>query len=759
MPAPEPTGVDLELHVALRPPDETLDPLVPLTGQSYIDKLKSRLRDAGYDISLVTGGPAVAPPEVGPPVWGQLPVGSTAVTSALGGPAVPPWLSELNLDPRLRVAAGLGAEVVRRNQDHYVEQAWRQIGDIKEANRLRRRGEFSLAASLRLHSKWIAQVDAGNLLTACGPVQAKIGLTPGETIVGRLRDSPLPPSVVSVEFRRFSRFRGQADPQVAFRSSANVEALRVHSAEREPLMALRGLDSIYRFEAPSSVWGVERAAQILTTLVPGDQAPTAEAAAAQLDEISTLAPVGTVPRADVVERLIDTVPVSADTLLTRAGFVRSGPGAGPPHPHLPPAPPGHPVRPLPPVRPAGGAVRRGVGWGRGLGGLQNARDAPDAIEFHLSTPQNQRVVDSFRAAMVGIAERQVRGMDTASRPGRTLTGGLEALKAPVVAALHPRRTITNAVNSRIGALLGDQAEHFDDIMAAPDLSEPTYDKLAEISHDWLLPGIDSLPPDRTTLVVANREFIASFLVGMNHELARELLWREYPTDQRGTYAREFWTHKITADRDARYDLRKLLHRAPTSGIRQLNGAGDDPLVLVVKGELVKRYPSMLVFAAHTKAAGARRVFDENGALEPDFLGLLTPDVLLVGFSSLTSKLVRDAARTGRADDAWWFFFAEHFAEPRFGFDELVENGVELGPDEHRAWTGAGRAWNDAAWQYAGLDRGFLTAGSFADSLPKRTGQAGTYTWAGSAAEQAWITLQFPFRRGIPALDLLPPEQA
>ena len=101
-------------------------------------------------------------------------------------------------------------------------------------------------------------------------------------------------------------------------------------------------------------------------------------------------------------------------------------------------------------------------------------------------------------------------------------------------------------------------------MAAPDLSEPTYHQLAAISHDWLLPGLDQLPADTTTLVAANREFIAAFLVGMNHELARELLWREYPTDQRGTYARQFWTH--VRPRRAR--------RAASTSSSELHRAGD-----------------------------------------------------------------------------------------------------------------------------------------------------------------------------------------
>ena len=30
------------------------------------------------------------------------------------------------------------------------------------------------------------------------------------------------------------------------------------------------------------------------------------------------------------------------------------------------------------------------------------------------------------------------------------------------------------------------------------------------------------------------------MVGLNHEFARELLWREYPTDQRPSSFRQFW---------------------------------------------------------------------------------------------------------------------------------------------------------------------------------------------------------------------------
>ena len=57
------------------------------------------------------------------------------------------------------------------------------------------------------------------------------------------------------------------------------------------------------------------------------------------------------------------------------------------------------------------------------------------------------------------------------------------------------------------------------------------------------PNINLIPPNSITLVETNQRFIESYMVGLNHEFARKLLWREYPTDQRGSYFRQFWDVK------------------------------------------------------------------------------------------------------------------------------------------------------------------------------------------------------------------------
>src|SRR5204863_1361532 len=120
-------------------------PIGPLVGADYLSTLLSRLADAGYDLSLVTG-PDAPPPRVGPPVYGQAAAGPDGSAAAVEAGTAPPWVAELNVDPRLRVAAGMGALVVRKDQERYAESAWRQVGDVLAANRLRRRAELSLAA-------------------------------------------------------------------------------------------------------------------------------------------------------------------------------------------------------------------------------------------------------------------------------------------------------------------------------------------------------------------------------------------------------------------------------------------------------------------------------------------------------------------------------------------------------------------------------------------------------------------------------------
>ena len=112
------------------------------------------------------------------------------------------------------------------------------------------------------------------------------------------------------------------------------------------------------------------------------------------------------------------------------------------------------------------------------------------------------------------------------------------------------------------------------------------------------------------------------MVGVNHEFARELLWREYPTDQRGTYFRQFWdvtphprpdgAPTPTPQREQLYDIPPI-HRWPRGlGARRARQPAARPrrradeIVLVIRGELLKKYPNTVIYAHAAKWATTRR---------------------------------------------------------------------------------------------------------------------------------------------------------
>ena len=81
------------------------------------------------------------------------------------------------------------------------------------------------------------------------------------------------------------------------------------------------------------------------------------------------------------------------------------------------------------------------------------------------------------------------------------------------------------------------------VMMAPSFPQPMYEALKEKSQDLLLPGLDKVLPDTVLGLRTNRAFVEAYMIGLNVEMARELLWRGFPTDQRGTYFRNFWGNR------------------------------------------------------------------------------------------------------------------------------------------------------------------------------------------------------------------------
>jgi hypothetical protein len=271
----------------------------------------------------------------------------------------------------------------------------------------------------------------------------------------------------------------------------------------------------------------------------------------------------------------------------------------------------------------------------------------------------------------------------------------------------------------------------DPVMAAPDIPEPLYEPLAKADPDRFLPGIGLIPDDTITLLETNPPFVEAFLVGANHEMNRELLWRGYPTDRRGTPFRRFWD-RVDAGPDipAIHEFGRSAQLGTNSGA-DLRGA----LVLLVRGQLLRRYPHAVLYAAPALADG-RLDPAPNVVAEPIFWGQVAPDVTFAGFD-LTVEDVQPAP-------GWYFVLAEQPTEPRFGLDGSGGTAIA--------------SWSDLHWDRVGIaPGGHLTlAASGLEGTERPLVKDGTVRarFGRTSADMAAITFQRPFRAVVHTDQLL-----
>jgi hypothetical protein len=192
-----------------------------------------------------------------------------------------------------------------------------------------------------------------------------------------------------------------------------------------------------------------------------------------------------------------------------------------------------------------------------------------------------------------------------------------------------------------------------------------YEALRDVSQDFLFPGLNDVPDETVALAQTNPRFIEAFMVGLNHEMARELLWRDYPTDQRGTYFRQFWDASSQTSPTA--DIPAIHTWVAARSLGQNASAGPtSQLVLLIRGELVRRYPTAIFYAARAvQPTGQPRPGPGTPEVYPIFQGALNPDVRFVGFN-LTVAQARGSGTS--ADPGYFFVIQQQPTEARFGQD-------------------------------------------------------------------------------------------
>lgn len=335
------------------------------------------------------------------------------------------------------------------------------------------------------------------------------------------------------------------------------------------------------------------------------------------------------------------------------------------------------------------------------------------------------------------------------------------LATAVRSGLDPEKTVRARVRRRLTLPAGWQpVDPLEPVLAAPDFPTPMYRTVADLAPDLMLPDINAVPPNSICLVGTNPWFIDAFMAGLNHEMGRELLWRGYPTDQRGTCFRRFWDRAGAVPAPARLDDIRPVPDWPAADPLGVAGAipseapedGDtSKLVLLLRGDLLKRYPRTMIYAAKAdwvdRPDGTRAPTLPAGAAEehPRFGGTLPPDVTFMGFG-----ISPDDAYGTATDAGWYIVFQQQPTEARFGLD--------VAPPSVPTHT-----WGDLSWDDVTVAEpsGYIVLGATEPIAvdPAADPRPVSFTTTATSAQIAAIVEQLPYRVAVHARALLPePEQ-
>jgi hypothetical protein len=721
-------------------------------------------------------------PVIAPPIYGRW---HAAVTRLLDGPIDPDtsgskWLNETNLDPRYRVAAGFGTSVVQKNQEDYMEAAWQQVGRVLAGNQRIRYSLMAMAASKVWNAQYLEATRAAqpeHYLMLAAPVQRRV-IAEGLTVYHWVQESTIPSAIMSKVVRQTLRPRARIARAIGFDALRNAATLigRVNRGEVVP--------------APPKV------------VPPG--LPTAEKIAERIR--STLLPPAIL---DLLRRypwlrwlpLVIAIAIAILLLFAAGAFAAV----------------------------VGLALVAAAFWlaqwlERQLkqsqatdvltpGGLTPAEvdELPKSPDFKIEEPSSSTspptigTTDSDDARRFKLALKSAATVDVLEAalpiPVRTRLD-LSQITASVSEALRPEKTIPAwtllhvAIPPRIREKL---VEDFGEVMVYPEIDLPMYEPLKKINSELFLPNIQLIEQNSITLLETNQKFIEAYMVGLNHEFGRELLWREYPTDQRGSYFRQFWDiRSFLAEPGADVEALKKRLRDITElhtwslsdelgdhDNREAQGDKEEELVLVIRGELLKKYPNAVVYAHRADwerdEAGAidksrpRKLHDLTPAMEgnpprdivktPLYDAAVEPDIYFFGFDITVEKAKGGFVPEGgtEEDPGWFFVIKERPGEPRFGLD--------IGKSAPQATL---NVWNDLAWSdvmepfAAGA---FLSVGARQVTLTDPGGSANEsqlkkqyeedkrFRWYGAmhAAEIAYIMNQVPVLMAVHAAEMLPKE--
>jgi len=664
-----------------------------------------------------------------------------------------PWLLELNLDFRNRAAAGLGTKVIQKRQEILMNRAWQQVGKINDANKKINEALLSKLVNNTFFKKHLIGTKTDKFVRTTGAMQHLLwNESKDATVNNQIEQSVIPLATQSAAFQKLTRTTNRTKTFslnkniISNFNKANNDATAVTAAKLKT--------------APSAALSLTAATQLVDGAIGFYAANAMNVAKDLFFDLLNNTAVNSNNISDVKNDLQTALAakagVSAEVATTVTNLIND---------------------------------------------VETYSNAADAVKVTVKDSAYKTVFDSFsggrtyanatvmNSALAMSADAVIaaatssddvthyknslsafgtRLSEMSGIVAKATIGSLADVKKNIATQLNPEFTMKFRVGNMVKIWDGNNykpAKELKPVMAYPEFTEPTYEYLEEISQNFILPNVDKLPKDTITLLETNNRFIEAFLAGLNHEMARELLWREYPTDQRGSYFRQFWNTQdnlFEQDAEKKKDIEVMDKWTDKLGFHR--PAGDkDILVLVVRGDLFKKYPDTMVYAQAasydpadaTKPRKLPNTITTANTKFPLFKATLKPDITLFGFDLTAEiangdRITQPGESTAGKNPGWFFVFKERPGQIQFGLDDYT---TETG-DTTQMPTGKPETWNDLTWEHmvtqkADLENyqlNFSKAISItkaADAEVKDKYLNEVPTWASNAAEVASILYQDP----------------
>lgn len=386
----------------------------------------------------------------------------------------------------------------------------------------------------------------------------------------------------------------------------------------------------------------------------------------------------------------------------------------------------------------GGVVNTAVDKYRG-----KYRNVRDVVVFNPPVPNPTPEQKAFALAFDQLIKRMPIPLSTVN----TKPFNFIYAKSMITAAFNiaPTHLLKAKINLPVSQTVQNTARPPAEFLGQAVFTQPMYEPLWQLDKEWLLPNLNLIENNSLTVLETNPHFINGYMLGLNHELGREMLWRSYPADLSATFFRQFWSapdQSMTPQYGDIEPITKWLGATATPRQSLKNSAN---IVLTLRGDLLRKFPNTVIFMARLKRKG-------NGNLEPLtaencrfplFSATLPPDLSFIGFDVTTSQI--QSGGGGGANGEWFFIVMEPVGEPHFGLDAVFRTNNNTGQLTR----------DDLAWEHLRNPNlpDFITANN-KPNLPNLVAEDKNI-WGADAASMARLLFQQPFALFVKAADLLP----